>query len=175
MWNGTMKNERGFSGHLWGAAWGEFDEAVKVVIGMVANVEHPVDLLIDVRQMSILPPDIVKHVKTRYLSKPKKMGRLIAVGVEIGGLGARLGRRIAVHAPDAAQRARRPGMRRFALRVLDLRERGRIIAGAGGQDCRAQQHGGKRNDMRAQDRKTADAAVQSCCLDILLLSRSPAG
>jgi len=62
--------------------WGEFDEAVKVVIGMVANVEHPVDLLIDVRQMSILPPDIVKHVKTRYLSKPKKMGRLIAVGVD---------------------------------------------------------------------------------------------
>ena len=62
--------------------WGEFDETVKIMTAMANSVTHQVDLIIDVRQMSILPPDIVTHVKLRYLNKSRRIERLLAVGVD---------------------------------------------------------------------------------------------
>ena len=62
--------------------WGEFDDAVKTVSTMFETVDHAVDFIIDVRQMSILPPDVVSHIKQKYLGKPEKMGRFVAVGMD---------------------------------------------------------------------------------------------
>ena len=62
--------------------WGEFDETVKAMTAMAESVDHNVDLIMDVGQMSILPADIVTHVKLKYLKKSRKMERLIAVGVD---------------------------------------------------------------------------------------------
>ena len=52
--------------------WGEFDEAVKSVGQMFETVDHPVDFIVDVRQMSILPPDVVSRVKQKYLTKCRR-------------------------------------------------------------------------------------------------------
>ena len=62
--------------------WGEFDDTVKTMTAMADSAAHSVDLIIDVGQMSILPADIVTHVKLKYLEKSKNIGRMIAVGVD---------------------------------------------------------------------------------------------
>jgi hypothetical protein len=62
--------------------WGEFDETIKTMTAMAESVDHSVDLIMDVGQMSILPADMVTHVKSRYLSKARKLERLTAVGVD---------------------------------------------------------------------------------------------
>ena len=62
--------------------WGEFDDARKTMSEMLDLVDHPVDTICDVRQMSILPPDLVSRFKANYLHKSEKVRFLIFVGME---------------------------------------------------------------------------------------------
>jgi hypothetical protein len=62
--------------------WGEFDDAVATLSAMYNTVNHPVDLLCDTRQMSILPPDIVSRFKSNYLKRMGKTGKLVFVGMD---------------------------------------------------------------------------------------------
>ena len=62
--------------------WGEFDDALKSMSTMLEIVTQPIDLICDVRQMSILPPDMVSHFKSNYLKKAEKMRFLIFVGMD---------------------------------------------------------------------------------------------
>ena len=62
--------------------WGEFDEAIKTMTDMLDLVNHPVDAIGDVRQMSILPPDLVSRFKANYLDKNEKVRFLLLVGME---------------------------------------------------------------------------------------------
>ena len=52
--------------------WGEFDDALNMLKALVDSVDHPIDLICDVHQMSILPPDVVSRFKTNYLKKYRK-------------------------------------------------------------------------------------------------------
>jgi hypothetical protein len=63
--------------------WGEFDDALKAANALLETVDHPVDYLVDVRQMGILPPDVVKRVKAEYLEQPEKVRYLLAVGFDV--------------------------------------------------------------------------------------------
>jgi hypothetical protein len=62
--------------------WGEFDDAIKTMTDMLDKVDHPVDAIGDVRQMSILPPDLVSRFKASYLTKNEKVRFLLFVGME---------------------------------------------------------------------------------------------
>ncbi len=62
--------------------WGEYEDALKMVNSMLEHVEHKVDYIYDVRQMSILPPDVITRFKAKYLKLPEKTGRFVAVGVD---------------------------------------------------------------------------------------------
>ncbi|MBI1258779.1 MAG: hypothetical protein GC204_15020 [Chloroflexi bacterium] len=62
--------------------WGEFDDALKTMNAMLDLITHPIDLICDVRQMSILPPDMVSRFKSHYLKKSAKMRFLIFVGMD---------------------------------------------------------------------------------------------
>jgi hypothetical protein len=62
--------------------WGEFDDAVATLSAMYDTVNHPVDLICDMRQMSILPPDIVSRFKSNYLKRMGKTRDLVLVGMD---------------------------------------------------------------------------------------------
>ncbi len=62
--------------------WGEFDDSLKIMSGLLNSVDYPVDTIGDVRQMSILPPDIVSRFKAHYLKKSEKIRFLIFVGMD---------------------------------------------------------------------------------------------
>jgi hypothetical protein len=62
--------------------WGEYDDALKVANSLLETVDHPVDYITDVRQMGILPADVVKRVKSEYLVLPEKVRYLLAVGFD---------------------------------------------------------------------------------------------
>jgi len=62
--------------------WGEFDDAMRAATAMLETVEHQVDCILDVRQMMILPPDVVSRVKEHYLRRSDNAGRILAVGLD---------------------------------------------------------------------------------------------
>lgn len=62
--------------------WGEVDDAGRNVAALLDQVNHTVDLILDVSHMSILPPDVITRVKSHYLEKPPKVARLILVGAD---------------------------------------------------------------------------------------------
>jgi len=62
--------------------WGEFDDAFKTVRAMLDSINHPVDIICDMRQMSILPPDIVSRFKANYLQKTDRIRFLLMVGMD---------------------------------------------------------------------------------------------
>src|SRR5215813_1926353 len=62
--------------------WGEFDDALKVVRALLDSINRPVDMICDVTQMSILPPDIVSRFKSNYLRKSDRIRFLIFVGMD---------------------------------------------------------------------------------------------
>lgn len=62
--------------------WGEYDDALKIALSLLESANHPTDYIVDVRQMGILPPDVVKRVKAQYLQQPEKLRYLIAVGFD---------------------------------------------------------------------------------------------
>ncbi len=62
--------------------WGEVDDACKIVATLLDQVDQPVDLILDVRRMSILPPDVITRVKSQYLELPPKLDRLLVVGAD---------------------------------------------------------------------------------------------
>jgi hypothetical protein len=62
--------------------WGEYDDGLKVAHSLLETVDHPVDYIVDVSKMGILPPDVVKRVKANYLVQPGNLRYLLAVGFD---------------------------------------------------------------------------------------------
>ncbi len=62
--------------------WGEYDEALTKALTLLSNVNHPVDFLYDVRQMGMIPPDVITRFKSKYLAIPKGARLFLAVGVD---------------------------------------------------------------------------------------------
>ncbi len=62
--------------------WGEYDDALNAINAMLEEVDHKVDFIYDVREMSIVPPDLVTRFKLKYARKPEKANRFIAVGAD---------------------------------------------------------------------------------------------
>lgn len=62
--------------------WGEYEDALKAAYAMLDEAGAKVDYIYDVRQMSILPPDVVTRFKTKYLKLHPNTGRFVAVGVD---------------------------------------------------------------------------------------------
>ncbi len=62
--------------------WGEYDDAFKQANAMLDAVDHGVDFLYDVREMSILPPDLITQFKLRYLTKHANTRQFLVVGVD---------------------------------------------------------------------------------------------
>jgi hypothetical protein len=62
--------------------WGEFDDALKTVKAMVDSVDHAIDMLCDVSQMSILPPDMISRFKSNYLKKSEKIRLILFIGMD---------------------------------------------------------------------------------------------
>lgn len=62
--------------------WGEYEDALNAAYSLLDQVDHTVDYIYDVRNMSILPPDVVTRFKLHYMKKHPKVGRFVAVGVD---------------------------------------------------------------------------------------------
>ena len=62
--------------------WGEYDDALRTAYTLMETVANAIDYIVDVRQMGILPPDVVKRVKAQYLQQPDKLRYLLAVGFD---------------------------------------------------------------------------------------------
>lgn len=62
--------------------WGEYDEAREQAIAMIQTGDQPVDFLYDVRQMSIIPADLITRFKARYLDRPKSARLYLVVGTD---------------------------------------------------------------------------------------------
>ncbi len=63
--------------------WLEYSNAWKTMLTLLESVEgHKPDFIFDIRHMSMLPADVISHVKARYLTLPPKAGQLLAVGVD---------------------------------------------------------------------------------------------
>ncbi len=63
-------------------AWGEYDDSLRESDRLLDSVNHRVDFLYDVREMSILPPDLISQFKLRYLKKHVNTRLFLAVGVD---------------------------------------------------------------------------------------------
>lgn len=63
-------------------SWGEYDSALTEATTLLDSVKHHVDFLYDLREMSILPPDLITQFKTRYLKKHPNTRLFLVVGID---------------------------------------------------------------------------------------------
>jgi hypothetical protein len=62
--------------------WAEFDAAVTASESALASSMTPVAVVADVTRSSLIPPDVVRHIRNRYVKASPQIYLYIAVGAD---------------------------------------------------------------------------------------------